>query len=157
MTDTETLQRARATRERAERLSRLLDTAVGIPGTRIRLGLDALLGLIPGIGDALGVVLGGWFLLEGARVGAPTSTLLRMAGNIAVDALVGVVPLLGDVLDVAFKANRRNAKLLIEHLDHVEGRRPPAMRWRAYALAAAVVAVLLLAIYGLWTLLARLF
>lgn len=157
MTDAETLRQARAARERAEQLSRLLDTAVGIPGTRIRLGLDALIGLIPGIGDAIGLLLGGWFLLEGARTGAPGSTLLRMAGNLAVDALVGVVPLLGDLLDIAFKANRRNAKLLIEHLDRVEGRRPPAPRWQNYALAAAVVAVLLLAIYGLWTLAARLF
>src|SRR5690606_8408990 len=121
MTDAETRQRARAVRERAERLSRLLDTAVGIPGTRIRLGLDALIGLVPGVGDAIGLVLGGWFLLEGARTGASGATLLRMAGNLAVDALVGVVPLLGDVLDIAFKANRRNARLLIEHLDRVEG------------------------------------
>lgn len=156
MTDTETLQRARAVRERAERLSRLLDTAVGIPGTRIRLGLDALIGLVPGIGDAIGLMLGGWFLLEGARAGASGTTLLRMAGNLAVDALVGVVPLLGDVLDIAFKANRRNAKLLIEHLDRVEGRQPAAPRWQGYLLAAAVVAVLLLAIYGLWSLIARL-
>jgi hypothetical protein len=157
MTDTETLQQARAARERAERLSRLLDTAIGIPGTRIRLGLDALVGLIPGIGDAVGLVLGGWFLLEGARTGASTATLARMAGNLAIDALVGVVPLLGDVLDIAFKANRRNAKLLIEHLDRVEGVRPAPPRWQGYSLAAAVVAVLLLAIYGLWTLLAGLF
>jgi hypothetical protein len=157
MTDAETLRRARETRERAERLARLLDTAVGIPGTRIRFGLDALIGLIPGIGDGIGLLLGGWFLIEGARSGAPTGTLLRMAGNLAIDALVGVVPLFGDLFDVAFKANRRNAKLLTEHLDRLEGRRPAAPRWRGYLFAGAAVALLLLAIYGLWTLLARLF
>lgn len=157
MTDAETLQRARRARERAERLSRLLDTAIGIPGTRIRFGLDGLIGLMPGIGDAVGLLLGGWFLLEGARAGAPAATLLRMAGNLAIDALIGVVPLLGDVLDIAFKANRRNARLLIEHLDRVEGRRPAPRRWQGYLLAAALVAVLLLAIYGLWRLMARLF
>jgi hypothetical protein len=157
MTDAEILRRARETRVRAERLARLLDTAVGIPGTRIRLGLDALIGLVPGIGDAIGLLLGGWFLVEGARSGAPTGTLLRMAGNLAIDALAGVVPLLGDLFDVAFKANRRNAKLLTEHLDRLEGRRPAAPRWRGYLFAGAAVALLLLAIYGLWTLLARLF
>ncbi len=157
MTDAETVQRARATRLRAERLARLLDTAVGVPGTRIRFGLDALIGLIPGIGDAIGVLLGGWFLIEGARSGASSGTLLRMAGNIAIDALAGVVPLFGDLFDVAFKANRRNAKLLIAHLDRVEGRRPAGRRWQGYAIAGAVLLVMLFALYGMWTLLLRLF
>lgn len=157
MTDAETLRRARATRLRAERLARLLDTAVGIPGTRVRFGLDALIGLLPGIGDAIGLLLGGWFLIEGARSGATTGTLLRMAGNLAIDALGGVVPLFGDLFDVAFKANRRNAKLLIAHLDRLEGRRPATPRWRGYLFAAAAVGLLLLAIYGLWTFLAGLF
>jgi hypothetical protein len=156
MTDAETLLRVRATRARAERLARLLDTAVAIPGTRIRFGLDALIGLVPGIGDAVGLLLGSWFLVEGARTGAPAGTLLRMAGNLALDALAGVVPLFGDLFDIAFKANRRNARLLTEHLDRVEGRRPASPRWQGYLLAAAAVAVLLLAIYGLWSLLARL-
>ncbi len=141
---------------RAERLSKILDTAVGIPGTRFRFGLDAIIGLIPGIGDALGMLLGGWFLLEGARAGAPPTVLARMGGNLVLDAIVGVVPVVGDLLDVAFKANRRNARLLIEHLDRVEGRHPKRA-WMGYVTAAAALTVAGLAFYGVWTLVANLF
>lgn len=147
-----TPERAAMVRRRTERLAVLLDSAVGIPGTRWRVGLDALIGLIPGIGDAIGLILGAWFLVEGARVGAPSALLLRMAGNIGLDALVGAVPVLGDVFDIAFKANRRNARLLGEHLGQVEGVRPPAHNRVGYLLAAAVLAVLGLALYGVWSL-----
>lgn len=146
-----------AVRRRSERLSVLLDSAVGIPGTRWRIGLDALIGLIPGAGDLVGLVMGAWFLLEGARVGAPASVLLRMAANIGVDALVGVVPIVGDLFDVAFKANRRNARLLGEHLDRLEGRKATSSaRWLAYALAALAVLAVPLALYGAWHLVWRL-
>jgi hypothetical protein len=83
-----------------------------VPGTRIRFGLDPILGLIPGFGDAAGAVLAGWILLEGARRGAPRATLVRMACNIGVDALIGAIPFLGDVFDVVWKANLRNVALL---------------------------------------------
>lgn len=147
----------RAVRQRAETLSRLLDAQFRIPGTPIRFGLDALIGLIPGIGDALGIVLGGWFLLEAARAGAPSGVLARMAGNVAIDALAGVVPVLGDVVDVAFKANLRNARLLEAHLDRLEGRAPPqSKRWTGYALTAAIVIGAGLALYGAWELIASL-
>ncbi len=147
-----TPERAAVVRRRTERLATLLDSAVGIPGTRWRVGLDALIGLIPGAGDIVGLLLGAWFLMEGARAGAPSPVLARMAGNIALDALVGVVPVLGDIFDIAFKANRRNARLLGEHLDKVEGVRPPAHNRIGYLMAAAVLAVLGLALYGLWSL-----
>ncbi|MFA5939560.1 MAG: DUF4112 domain-containing protein [Sinimarinibacterium sp.] len=149
--------RVREVRRRAEALSRLLDTAFRIPGTRIRFGIDALIGLIPGIGDAAGIILGGWFLLEGLRTGAPSGVLARMAANIAVDALAGFVPVLGDAVDVAFKANRRNARLLEAHLDRLEGRTPEPRSWSDYALGAAIVIGAGLALYGGWNLLARLF
>lgn len=93
-----------------------MDSALPVPGTRWRVGLDSLVGLIPGIGDAAGFAVSGYALLEARRLGAPTSLLLRMALNIAVDALVGAVPLLGDVFDAGFKANRRNLRLLERHL-----------------------------------------
>ncbi len=145
-------QRAAAVRRRTERVSVLLDSAVRIPGTRWRFGLDALIGLVPGLGDVVGVVLSSWFLLEGARVGAPASMLWRMAGNIALDAVLGFVPVLGDVLDVAFKANRRNARLLAMHLDTIIGPPPSASR-RGYGVVAVAVVVLLLALFGTWQLL----
>ncbi|MGH8631765.1 MAG: DUF4112 domain-containing protein [Burkholderiales bacterium] len=114
------LASVQAAKTRVQRLARLFDEAFAIPGTRIRLGLDALLGLIPGIGDIAGLLLSGVILVEALRVGAPRALWLRMLGIAAADALLGLVPLLGDVADVAFRANRRNAALLLEHLETQE-------------------------------------
>jgi hypothetical protein len=93
-----------------------LDAGFRIPGTNIRFGLDPLLGLIPGVGDAAGAVLAGWIFVEGIRVGASRATLLRIAGNIALDAVLGAVPFIGDIFDFAWKANLRNVTLLQRHL-----------------------------------------
>ena len=93
-------------------LARLLDTAIRIPGTNIRLGLDAVLGLIPGAGDAVGALLSSYIILAAARQGAPRAVLLRMIGNVAIDSVIGAVPVLGDIFDIAFKSNARNAALL---------------------------------------------
>jgi len=78
-------------------------------------GLDPLLGLVPGLGDAAGAILAVWILLEAVRLGAPRATLVRMAANIAIDALVGAVPVLGDVFDFLWKANLKNVALLERH------------------------------------------
>lgn len=101
---------------RLEQLARWLDSAVRIPGTDIRFGIDAVLGLIPGIGDAASTMIGGYLVLEARRLGAPTGTIARMAGNIAVDALLAAVPVVGDVFDVFWRANDRNIEILREHL-----------------------------------------
>lgn len=101
---------------RLRRIAMLLDSAVGIPGTRFRIGADSLLGLIPGIGDAAALGLSAWIIAEAHRLGAPRSTLFAMARNAAVDAALGLVPVLGDVADVFFKANLRNIALLERHL-----------------------------------------
>ena len=103
---------------RAERIARLdalaslLDTAILIPGTNVRFGLDALIGLVPGIGDAVTTLLSLYIVGEARALGAPRHLILRMLGNVALDGLVGVVPLAGDVFDVMWRANRRNMKLL---------------------------------------------
>jgi len=97
---------------RARTLARLLDTAARVPGTGIRFGADAVLGLIPGLGDVAGAVLAGYLVLLAQRLGAPRSVVLRMLGNVAVDTLGGTVPLIGDLFDVAFKSNTRNLALL---------------------------------------------
>jgi Domain of unknown function (DUF4112) len=101
---------------RLARFAHWLDAGIHIPGTSLRFGLDPLLGLIPGGGDAAGAVLAGWILVEAFRLGASRATLLRMAANIAIDAVGGAVPLLGDIFDFAWKANLRNVKLLERHL-----------------------------------------
>lgn len=93
-------------------LSSILDTALPIPGTSYRIGLDGIVGLIPGIGDPAGAVLSSYVIFESARVGAPKRLLLRMIGNVALESLVGVIPLLGDLFDFGWKANVRNLALL---------------------------------------------
>lgn len=93
-----------------------MDAGIRIPGTNLRFGLDPVLGLIPGAGDAAGAVLAGWILVETIRLGASRATVTRIAGNVALDAIVGAVPLLGDIFDLAWKANLRNVALLERHL-----------------------------------------
>jgi len=93
-------------------LARLLDDAIRVPGTRIGLGLDGLLGLIPGVGDAAGGLVSAYLVLQAARMGVSRAVLARMLVNVGIDVLVGAVPLLGDIFDFAWKANRKNAALL---------------------------------------------
>lgn len=97
---------------RARAIARLLDAAVGVPGTPLRLGLDAVLGLIPGAGDLVGAALSGYIVLSAARNGAPRSVLGRMLLNIVIDTGIGAIPILGDIFDVAWKSNLRNVALL---------------------------------------------
>lgn len=101
----------------ARALTGLLDTAIRVPGTRFRVGLDPLLGLIPGLGDVAGAAMAGYVVILGSRFGAPAPVLLRMLANVGVDTVLGAVPLLGDLFDVAYKANVRNLALLERYLD----------------------------------------
>jgi len=101
----------------ARRLADLTDRAVRVPFTRIEFGLDAVLGLLPGAGDAAGALLSAYIVAVGAREGVSGPTLLRMLANVAFETLVGVVPLVGDVFDAGWKANVRNVRLLDGHLE----------------------------------------
>lgn len=114
-----------ATRRRLERLTHLLDDFVSIPGTRWRVGLDFLIGLIPIGGDVIGALLSLWLVGEAQRAGAPRRLIWRMLGNVGVETLVGLVPVLGDVFDAYWKANRRNLRLLTAHLDAQTARPAP--------------------------------
>lgn len=103
---------------RLDRLRRLvwwLDEGIRVPGTRIRIGLDPILGLMPGLGDAVGALLGGSILVEALRRRVPQATLIRIVGNIILDTVVGAVPVIGDVFDWVWKSNRRNLQLLERH------------------------------------------
>ena len=113
------------------RMARLLDSALRIPGTGIRVGLDAVIGLVPGLGDAAGAVLSAYVVLLAARVGAPSTVVLRMLGNVAIDALAGAIPLLGDLFDIGWKANSRNVELLDRCSRLQRWRPPPATAWSA--------------------------
>jgi hypothetical protein len=120
--------------ERLRRLAYLLDDRFRIPGTRYRIGFDGLIGLVPGIGDAVTTLLALYIVLEARRQGVPVGKLGRMGLNVGIDAVLGAVPLLGDLFDVAWKANRRNLALLLDHLDEAGERRrsgdspPPGRR-----------------------------
>jgi len=105
---------------RIDALATLLDAAILVPGTNIRLGLDALIGLVPGIGDAITTLMGLYIVNEARALGAPRLLVARMVANVALDGVVGAVPLIGDVFDVAWRANRRNIALLRDHLDRLD-------------------------------------
>ena len=124
-------------------LARLLDSAVAIPGTNIRVGLDSLIGLVPGLGDIAGAAMSGYIVLAAARLGAPTPVLIRMVANIAVDGVVGSVPLLGDLFDVGWRANLRNTDLLERHLAA-----PAATRRASMGAVAGIILVLVLLAVG---------
>ncbi|MFC6490400.1 DUF4112 domain-containing protein [Nitratireductor sp. GCM10026969] len=100
-----------------ERLAGLLDSRWRIPGTPIRFGIDAVAGLIPGIGDAATGIVSAYLLYRAARMGVPRTTLAAMGGNVLLDVVFGAIPLLGSVFDVFFKANNRNIRLLQRHLE----------------------------------------
>ena len=103
--------------EELDRLARLLDSRWRIPGTDIRFGADALVGLLPGVGDAATGLVSAYIILRAANHGAPKRLLARMAGNVALDTVVGSIPLAGSVFDLFFKANNRNIRLLRRHLE----------------------------------------
>ncbi len=106
-----------ATINRLRKFSRLLDNAIGIPGTKFRVGLDPILGLIPGAGDFLGTALSAYLVIEAARLGLPKETLLKMVSNIVLESAVGTIPIVGDLFDAAWKANTKNFELLEAHLN----------------------------------------
>lgn len=100
-----------AAEKRIASVARLLDELVTIPGTRHRVGLDSVVGIIPGAGDIVAAGVGVWILLEAARFHLPPIVLARMIVNLVVDLAVGAVPILGDLFDVAFRSNSRNLAL----------------------------------------------
>ncbi|MEA2762014.1 MAG: hypothetical protein QOD47_1298 [Gemmatimonadaceae bacterium] len=108
-------------------LARLLDNAIPIPGTSWKIGLDPIIGLIPGVGDMVGAVLSGYIVLEAVRAEVPTLTLARMLVNVGIDTLLGAVPAVGDVFDAAWKSNVMNVALLERHLA-ATGSAPPKRR-----------------------------
>jgi hypothetical protein len=102
---------------RLDTLADWMDSRFRVPGTNIRFGIDAVLGLVPGIGDGVSIIPAVYLIAHAAYLGVPKSLLIRMASNVGVDLLVGSVPLVGDVFDVGFKANRRNIALVSRHVE----------------------------------------
>jgi hypothetical protein len=123
--------------ENLDLLSHVLDDWFRIPGTSIRFGIDGIVGLIPGVGDLLGglasciIVLAAWFR------GVPTITVARMVANVAIEVFVGAIPFFGDAFDIAWKANRRNYKLLSGSL--AASPRSTAQDWLFFGLIGLAV------------------
>ena len=102
---------------RVDRLSKLLDSQFTIPGTKIKLGYDAILGLIPVVGDTVSMTISFYIIYIARQCGLKKRVIAKMLGNIMKDYLIGLVPLVGDYLDIASRANLKNAKLLADNLE----------------------------------------
>jgi hypothetical protein len=137
---------------RARWAAHVLDQALPLPFTERRVGLDGLLGLIPGVGDALGAALSSVVWVIAARAGVPAAVLVRMAANVGLELLVGAVPVLGDLFDFGWKANSRNADLMAEALAAPERARR-ASGAILVGLGIGVATVGAATAYGVWALL----
>ena len=128
--------------QRLRRLGYLLDDSIPIPGTNFRIGLESIVGLVPGFGDLVGGGFSAYIILQAARMGAPRSLLARMGWNLFVDVIVGAVPFLGDLFDAGFKANMRNLALLERHAQSpVDSRRAGRLFVAMLALVLGLVLV----------------
>jgi hypothetical protein len=132
----------RELRERLNFLAWLLDSSIPVPGTRLTIGLDALIGLLPFIGDLLGVAASSYILAEANRLGVGRAILARMAFNVAIEGVIGIVPIAGDVFDAGWKANQKNVRLL-----NAWAERPHQTR-RASGLFLAALTVALIAFFA---------
>ncbi|MHC5598281.1 MAG: DUF4112 domain-containing protein [Nostoc sp.] len=135
------------TLKRLRQLSRLLDSVITLPGTKIGFGLDPIIGLIPIGGDFLGVMLSSYIILEAARLGVSRATLGKMVLNVIIDGLVGSVPVLGDFFDFAWTANSYNIKLLEDYLKFPSEQKS-ADRWFIFAVFGGLllIAIVLIAL-----------
>ena len=122
----------------AEYLAWLMDSSIGVG--RFTIGLDALIGLIPGLGDLLTSLMGYFIVLRAMQSGVHRAAVLRMVGNLGIDALVGTIPVLGDFFDMAYKANTRNMQIYREALS---GARAPLKDWGFVALIVVILLLLL--------------
>lgn len=139
----------------SRRLARVMDDAVTVPGTRIGVGLDAVIGLVPGIGDFVGSALSGVIVRDAVRARVPMVVLARMGLNLLLDAVLGLVPGVGDLLDVAHRANRKNLGLLLREVEREPLREPPSPAYVAGAVALMLVPVLAgiaATVLGIWLL-----
>lgn len=127
---------------KSRKFAELLDSRFTIPGTKIRVGIDPIIGLFSGIGDLAGATLSVYFMFYATRLGAGSTILLRMFMNILADLTIGAIPVLGDLFDVAWKANLRNAKLL-EKLEENPEKLETESTVRMWILFIVLVAILI--------------
>lgn len=129
-----------ATLDRLDRFARLTDTAVPVPFTGLRVGIDPIIGLIPVVGDIAGFVLSGYVLIEAHRAGAHSRIKFRMLRNMGVELVVGMVPIIGDAFDVVYRANEKNARLLREHIEErLSSEKTGGFEWKKFLVAAVLI------------------
>jgi hypothetical protein len=131
--------------DRLRTLATVLDDAVRVPGTNIRFGLDALLGLLPGAGDAVTGAMATYAIVLAARLGAPPVVIARMAVNVLVDVATGTIPVLGDIFDVGWKSNRKNVQLLEKYQAQ-----PEKVKSSSWVVVIVVLLIILAAIVGVF-------
>jgi hypothetical protein len=134
--------------ERLDQLAKLLDNQFRIPGTQVRFGLDAIIGLVPYVGDIAGFVVSGFLLRTMVKKGAGPIIMLRMMANYVIDTLVGIVPFLGDLFDIGFKANRRNVALLKAY--YAEDPTRMSIKWTLLLFALVFMAMLGFVMWLIW-------
>lgn len=143
--------RQQATLARLDRFSRVTDTAIRIPFTRIRLGLDPIIGLLPVVGDLIGLVLSLYVLLEAQRAGASKRIKAHMIKNMLIETFGGMVPVVGDAFDIVYKANTRNTRLLREYLEEELKTEPqPRFPWTQVVFLAILLAILTSVVMIAW-------
>ena len=133
-----------------------MDDLVTVPGTRVGVGLDAVIGLLPGVGDLIGSTLSGAIVFDAVRFRVPVPVLARMGWNLLVDAVLGLVPTIGDILDVAHRANRRNLRLLEQAVEANPYPQPPSIGYILAAVALVGVPLIVgvvVSIVAIWLLL----
>ena len=137
--DSERLQRLRS-------LAWLLDNSIPLPGG-FRVGLDAVIGLVPGVGDAIGGLISAYLINEARMMGAPRSVLMRMTGNVLLETIIGVIPFAGDLFDAAYKANTKNLALLERYeLDPTGSRRSSRLFVFGFSLLLILLVLVMIAI-----------
>ncbi|WP_303904623.1 DUF4112 domain-containing protein [Thiohalomonas denitrificans] len=142
----------------ADLLSRWMDDIVRLPGG-FRIGLDGIIGLIPGVGDAAGAVVSSVIVGQAARFGVPAGVLLRMIGNILIETIIGSIPVLGDLFDFAWKANLKNFDLLKRHMGEasVGERGTQRLAYTIMAVVALAILAVIALVYLFVLMLAKLF
>ncbi len=128
----------------SKRVAWLLDECIRIPGTKIKFGLDPILGLIPGGGEIAATLIGATVLTEAGKKGIPFKTLLRMGGNMFVNAICGLFPGVGDFFSAWFKSNKRNYEMLNEYLESEDGQQARGGWWPVLVALIIVGTILVL-------------
>lgn len=135
----------RAILERLDKFSCFTDSSIGLPFTRFKIGVEAIIGLVPGIGDLIGLIMSGYVLLEAQRAGASSKVKRQMLRNIGIDFVGGLIPVVGDAFDAIYKANTRNTRLLRNYLNEQLAIEPPpaTFPWKVLAGLSVLFAVII--------------